>query len=371
MDIERKVYDEKGKRFEIMTDNLQCPEPNRIQDYYIAYFDILGYKDFFEHQSEKVPELLKSIHDAIQHTKNHLSFANQSPIMNVVGKIDIRYKIFSDNFFLCMEADNGKAEQIRLLAFLQIIADIQRGFVNGYELFVRGGILKGQVSFNSDYVFGKGLIDVVQMEGKAQYPRIVIAKELVSFLKELQLYSQDEYEQAVRIEKKMSQNVVINSEEDAIYKYMLTCVKLQQVFSMEVSRLTMQWFDGNWNVSYLSIPVSQSALGESFKKNMLQMIQKASPYDYQLLQQPSQDFDEMLRIHKKRVEQQLRRFGNNSDIAIEKIKEAEIREKTLRKYVWVMAYHNLVCEHYDKQDYKIYTKCNCDTRFLKMTIELA
>lgn len=353
-----------------MTDNMQSPEPNRIQDYYIAYFDILGYKDFFEHHSEKVPELLKSIHEAIQRTKNHLSIANQSPILNVVGKIDIRYKIFSDNFFLCMEVNNGKDEQIRLLAFLQIIADIQRGFVNEYELFVRGSILKGQVSFNADYVFGQGLIDAVQMEGKAQYPRIVIAKELISFLQELRLYTQDELEQVIQIEKKRNENGDISSEEESFCMHILLCANLRQVFSMEVSRLTMQWPDGNWNVSYLNIPTSPSSLGGSFKENLLKMLQKASPYDYQLLQQPSQDFDEVLKLHKKRVEEQLKRFGNNSDIVLDKIREAEMREKTLRKYVWVMAYHNLVCEYYKKQDYKIYTKCNCDTRFLKMTIEL-
>ena len=33
-------------------------EPKPIKDYYIAYFDILGYKEFFRNSPEKVPDFL-------------------------------------------------------------------------------------------------------------------------------------------------------------------------------------------------------------------------------------------------------------------------------------------------------------------------
>ena len=49
-------------------------EPNPIKEYYIAYFDILGYKEFFETQPEKVAGFLQIIHEAIQRTNDHMRF---------------------------------------------------------------------------------------------------------------------------------------------------------------------------------------------------------------------------------------------------------------------------------------------------------
>ena len=47
-------------------------KPNPINEYYIAYFDILGYKEFFETQPEKVADFLQMIHDVIQRTNGHI-----------------------------------------------------------------------------------------------------------------------------------------------------------------------------------------------------------------------------------------------------------------------------------------------------------
>ena len=71
-----------------------------------------------------------------------------------------------------------------------------------------------------------------------------------------------------------------------------------------------------------------------------------------------------------RVEEQLVKFGNNADIATGDVKSAEFKEKTLRKYIWVMALHNMLCDYYQKPEHKIFTQYNCDKRFLKMIIEV-
>lgn len=139
-------------------------KPNPINEYYIAYFDILGYKEFFETQPEKVADFLQMIHDVIQRTNGHIRIANQSVIASVYGNINVKIRVFSDNFLLCLETSDNTNEPIRILAFLKIIADIQRGFVTEYGLFVRGGVTKGNLSFNDDYVFGSGLIEAVSME---------------------------------------------------------------------------------------------------------------------------------------------------------------------------------------------------------------
>ena len=142
--------------------------PNPIKDYYIAYFDILGYKDYFENHADKVSEFQSMIHNSIQQANDSIYAINQSLIAGNYGNIKIDIKIFSDCFLLCMEITDMPTEPVRILVFLQTNANIQLGFVNEYGLFVRGGIVMGQMSFNDDYVFGKGVIDAVAKEAEAQ-----------------------------------------------------------------------------------------------------------------------------------------------------------------------------------------------------------
>lgn len=345
--------------------------PNPIKEYYIAYFDILGYKAFFEEQPEKVPELLNSVHDVIRRTKNHIGAANQSPIMSGIGEINILTKVFSDNFLMCMEVTNGQLEQIRLLAFIQIIADIQRGFVAEYGLFVRGCLLKGELSFNNDYVFGKGLIDAVDMEEKvAIYPRIVIDDDLVTFVQDNPLYTQEDFSRAVEIGQRLEKKEEVTADEQTFYMQMCSKVFILQILERAKGILITKWPDGHWIICYLNQVGVSYLFGEAAKDSLLQLIQSVSPADYELASQPQQDFDAVLSLHKARVEEKLRKYGSNKDIEIKKVKDAEVREKVLRKYIWVMAFHNLICDFYQKQKYKIFTSCNCDTRFLKMTIEV-
>ena len=228
--------------------------PNPIKEYYIAYFDILGYKEFFKQQPERVPELLNAIHDAVKRTNAHIGIANQSPLMQDVGNIDIHIKIFSDNILLCLEVLDSPVEPVRVLTFLQIVADIQCGFVTEYGLFVRGGIKKGSLSFNEDYGFGQGLIDVVAMEEGAQFPRILIAPDLLAFLQQNHFYSQEAHQKAVLF-------------------------------------LTFQWPDGNWTLCYLNQANASTLFSEAAKNSLMQLLQTTSPSDFQLLSLPAQDFD--------------------------------------------------------------------------------
>ncbi len=43
-----------------------------IKKYYIAYFDLLGYKNFFRNYPDKVVLFLENIHDAIRDTQSYM-----------------------------------------------------------------------------------------------------------------------------------------------------------------------------------------------------------------------------------------------------------------------------------------------------------
>ena len=345
-------------------------KPSPMKDYYIAYFDILGYKDFFQNQPEKVPELLHAIHDAVRRTNEHIGIVNQSPVISGLGNIDLKIKAFSDNILLCLEVSTLPIEQVRLLAFLQIIADIQRGFVIDYGLFVRGGILKGALSFNNEYVFGQGLIDVAAMEGSACYPRIMIDSDLIAFLRQNRFYSSEEFDRAKKIELSIAEGKSILPEENELYQHVLLSNSVFSVLQKGAEQLTLQWQDEGWILCYLNQANAATFFGEDFKKTFVQELETLSPSDYGLLNRPHPDFDEILKKHKEQVTVKLKQYGNNTDIATGDFKSAELREHILKKYVWVMAYHNQMCALHQKMEHFIFSRCNCDKRFMKMTIEV-
>lgn len=357
--------------------------PNPIREYYIAYFDILGYKDFFQATPEKATDFLSLIHNAIQRTNNHIRFANESIIASAYGKINIHVKIFSDNFLLCMETLEETVEPVRVLAFLKIVSDIQRGFVTEFDLFVRGGITRGDLSYNDDYVFGEGLIEAVSMEDTiAKYPRIIVNQKVVDGLFQNRFYSQEEFERAASIETRIKNNESVLEEEKKFHSEILFKMQVLQIHLTYANALLFQWPDGFCVLNYLHQVHSIDMLSQEKQNAFLQVIKQAAPdlfnhilqstlyLDNAMFEQSDATDEKVLSKHKKIVTEHLLQFGNNQDIVTGDFKAAEQREHKLRKYIWAMAYHNYVCDMYQKPEYKILTKCNCDTRFLKMTIEV-
>ncbi len=344
--------------------------PNPIKDYYIAYFDILGYKNYFENHSDKVNEFQSMIHNSIHQANKLIDEVNHSLIAGNYGNIQINMKIFSDCFLLCMETTDMPIEPVRILAFLQTIADIQLYFVNEYGLFVRGGIVMGQISFNDDYVFGKGVIDAVTKEGEAKYPRIVVDKKLVEKINICSQSVHNDDDRAVEIRKRYLANESITEDEINYYNQWFSRLQLNYAIKQATPRLIIQCPDDFYCLCYLVKVQLQDFINKQLAQIVMDRIEQVSPEDSKLIHQPIPTIDQILFRHKEVVEERLKKYGSNADIPNGDIRKADEKEKTLRKYIWVMAFHNLVCGVYQKPEYIILARCNCDARFLKTTIEV-
>lgn len=68
----------------------------------------------------------------------------------------------------------------------------------------------------------------------------------------------------------------------------------------------------------------------------------------------------------------LRRWGPlfRGSLDISKVKEAGIREHILKKYLWVLTFHNYVCMVYGISSCMIKSGSTCDVRFMRMTAEV-
>lgn len=177
-----------------------------IKEYYIAFFDVLGYKD----KMKELPhdDLLKDLYSSVINTINTIDDSNKILFRT---KNELRVSIFSDNIAICMNtSDTGPVE---LLSFLEVIKEVQLHFLeNG--LLLRGGVTKGNLAINDLIIFGQALIDAVKLEQEEEFPRIVISDDVINDIyKPIEFYKKDKEELDV-IES------AINDKNDSMIDYL-------------------------------------------------------------------------------------------------------------------------------------------------------
>jgi len=144
---------------------------------YVAYIDILGYKQFFEKYPDKIDLLLDAISNAYQNILRGLSLVNHF-YYYMDKKIELR--CFSDNLLLYCEAPKENNFRPTLLVLMEVVKEIQRILLLDYGLMVRGAITKGQFAANNFFVFGRALIEsVVSEESLAKYPRVILTQAVI------------------------------------------------------------------------------------------------------------------------------------------------------------------------------------------------
>lgn len=150
---------------------MKIEQEYKLQNYYLAYFDVLGYKAFFNEEESDHQKFLKDILGTLDYVKSQVNeFSSFS------SRIGLR--VYSDNFLLYIkeEGQDKVIEDFNALAALtSVVALIQVKILAQYRILLRGGITKGEFYVDENIIFGKGLIQAVEIESnKAIYPRVAI-----------------------------------------------------------------------------------------------------------------------------------------------------------------------------------------------------
>ena len=146
------------------------PQTNyKTSEHCVAYLDILGGKNkIYNDNNHEFLNLLNMIYeDAIEET--HFIFR----------KKDISTRIFSDNILFAIkieENDNHAEEKISDLLNLTANTILE---ALCYGILLRGAITLGDFFHNEIFVYGKALVESVEMEEKyAIYPRVITTDEV-------------------------------------------------------------------------------------------------------------------------------------------------------------------------------------------------
>ena len=307
-----------------------------FSEYYVAYFDVLGYKEAFKKSEDVSVKLVKSIEQSIDLMKQIVSTHN-----TILGELteklpEIEYKVFSDNILICYKEKKEPLSELSLVSFLRLVATIQRVFFELSHLIVRGGITKGPLYLTNDLVGGKALIDAVELEESAVYPRIIIddciLNELNSFKMQNDLFKSvvDAY----------CQDLLVKDVDDMTY--------LNYIMSYDA------WIMFPKNGS----PFEPVDSFEELEKNCRECRQRKPIYKPEC----RNEIFVILNKHKDFVEKNVNEYSQPSNDETEEAK----RLKILKKYLWLVSFHNKICDHvlYKMPELKI----NLNSAFNEQTL---
>ena len=313
-----------------------------FSEYYVAYFDILGYKEAFKKSEDISAKMVESIESSIDLMKDIVSIVN-SPIDNGLTEntLNVEYKIFSDNVLICYKEMKNSLSALFLVSFLRLVATIQRVFFEGYHLVIRGGITKGPLYLTNDFVGGKALIDVVELEGNAVYPRIVVDD---CVLRELDPKKQNDVQK--NILAAFCQDLLVKNTDDRIF--------LNYVMSYDA------WILFPKNGSQLE-PVESF---EELEENVREGRQSKPIYKREC----RAEIFAILKKHKYFVEAKVNEFSGSLNSEAEEAK----RLKILKKYLWLVSFHNQICDHvlYQMNELKINLKSEFNEQTLAFDVSV-
>jgi hypothetical protein len=137
---------------------------------FVAFVDILGFGDMVLRDCESatpgeihLPNLKAAIHSSLGSAE----------------AVEARITQFSDSIVI---ASPFYAQQDKLLAFLSLVADLQRSLFDR-DILCRGGVSHGRHFHDDILLFSQGLIEAYRLESHvAQDPRIVVSTETIDLL---------------------------------------------------------------------------------------------------------------------------------------------------------------------------------------------
>jgi len=127
--------------------------------HFIAYFDILGYKQLVK--SMEIFRIAQLIEETIKLARKLIKQLDEDD-----SPSDIKLRVFSDNFFVCAKYD---------WYGLVIMTHFIQQYLVRQGIFIRGAMCHGEILFTDEVICGQGLIDVYSLESElAIFPRVII-----------------------------------------------------------------------------------------------------------------------------------------------------------------------------------------------------
>ena len=170
----------------------------------VAFLDILGFKDLIKKVEANEQEACRQFNAFITVVNAFVSFDNKSLSTLMPKNVQPKYIFVSDSIILSAPLqENGYDGLVAVtLKAIQLTHKLLE-----FGLSIRGGIAVGNVLHELANIFGSAFSEAIDLEKKANYPRILLsdnaashldrANQFTTPLKELPLWINDEQQRIV------------------------------------------------------------------------------------------------------------------------------------------------------------------------------
>jgi len=136
-----------------------------FRPHFIAYFDILGYKQHME--KGRSVEIANKIASSIEGVWENFDMRKYGGDVKI-PEDEAKLKVFSDNFIICSERDWHAVLQNAIRVQMHLALN---------DVLVRGSLCYGNLFFSNEFLSGEGIVLAHEIESQtAIYPRVVVDK---------------------------------------------------------------------------------------------------------------------------------------------------------------------------------------------------
>lgn len=306
-------------------------ESIHFSDYYIAYFDVLGYRAIFKEDSNLALKLMQKIQQTVDFMHHCAQLMNESfSLLSRKYNFEVFFEVkcFSDNFVICVKKSDVKGDEMKLIMLITMLNIIQRELLIQSNVLVRGAVTKGPLYVSKEFIGGQALIDVVELEEHEFFPRIVIGQSILddlNFEKDDSIFKKFPFLHDALVEWK--KHALFQGEDKSLFLNYLYVFYPMTFFPKET--WSNEFFEDEKNL-------------EVVKKSGLQ----DSRYDEKYLAKQLA----FVVLHKQRVCEKVVRYCNYDNVD----KGAVDRQRRIiKKYCWIISYHNLFCREVGLNEFLI------------------
>jgi hypothetical protein len=167
----------------------------------VAFIDILGFSEYIKaYDKGELPEVLNDLKEVLYASLSMLKSSQHSTEL-IRWKENIDIKLFSDNLCVAVPTKDFMCDfhNSFILFYLYLTSYQNLLMERGY--FVRGGVSIGSYYSDETMIFSGGMLEAVELEKNAIYPRIVISKGIVEQLNKTKSDNLDLYKLMITIDE--------------------------------------------------------------------------------------------------------------------------------------------------------------------------
>ncbi len=227
--LDKSIRKEGISYAEYLTDNTPKKE---YTECYVAYFDVLGFKDYINKGNF---EMAYNFFDIIDTVKRMAYKDFKSTFLTAEMLSKVKFTIVSDSVIASIPKD----EPYSLTTLVFMVNTMVSNLLICFQLLVRGAIAEGNFYDSNNTIFGPALNKAVDFENKfAKFPRIIIQTETVESYKRKYL---DCDEVLDRANKYIISDPIINDSNISIIDYIkYTLYSLPRRTTKETTDITIK-----------------------------------------------------------------------------------------------------------------------------------